>query len=155
MADRAGLDELEGRRQTASAAGRASRQVPAPKHPKATVEGTVEPVTEVEAVASSSVERKPVKDRPTRGGAEVPQAAPAATRRSRVRQTQVHLDEASEGHLTALKRQAVMADLPFSASAVLRLALHELVSARGYDGILAELTDNPSQMRVAPPSGRI
>jgi hypothetical protein len=154
VADRAGLDQLDSRRQAASATARASRQVPAPKHPKAAVEVTAEPVTEVEAVASSQAERKPVKDRPTRGVADVPQAAPAATRRSRVRQTQVHLDEASEGHLTTLKRQAVMADLPFSASAVLRLALHELVSARGYDGVLAELSEDPSQMRVVPPSGR-
>jgi hypothetical protein len=60
----------------------------------------------------------------------------------------VHLDEASEGHLAMLKRQAVMADLPFSASAVLRLALHELVKARGYDGVLAQLSDNPTQMRT-------
>lgn len=148
------MDQLDSRRQAASATARAARQVPAPKYPKAAVEVTAGPVTEVEAVASSQVERKPVKDKPTRGGAEAPQAAPAATRRSRVRQTQVHLDEASEGHLTTLKRQAVMADLAFSASAVLRLALHELISGRGYDGVLAELAENPSQMRVVPPPGR-
>jgi hypothetical protein len=150
VADRAGLDQLDSRRQAASATARASRQVPVPKHPKAAVEVTAEPVAEVEAVASSPVESKPVKDRPTRGGVEAPQAPRAATRRARVRQTQVHLDEASEGHLTALKRQAVMADLPFSASAVLRLALHELIGARGYDGVLAELAENPAQMRVVP-----
>ena len=154
MADRAGLDQLDSRRQAASATARASRQVPAPKHPKAAVEVTAEPVTEVEAGRSSPVERKLVKDRPTRGVAEAPQAAPAATRRSRVRQTQVHLDEASEGHLAMLKRQAVMADVPFSASAVLRLALHELISARGYDSVLAELSENPSQMRATPPPRR-
>ncbi len=50
-----------------------------------------------------------------------------------------------------LKRQAVLADLPFSASAVLRLALHELINARGYDGVLVELSENPSQMRVTLP----
>ncbi len=148
MADRAGLDQLDSRRQAASATARASRQVPAPKHPKAAVEGTAEPVAEVAEASSSPVESKPVKDRPTRGAAEAPKAAPTVTRRSRVRQTQVHLDEASEGHLAMLKRQAVMADLPFSASAVLRLALHELVEARGYDGVLAQLSDDPTQMRT-------
>ncbi len=53
-----------------------------------------------------------------------------------------------------LKRQAVLADLPFSASAVLRLALHELINSRGYDGVLAELSENPWQMRVTPPPPR-
>ena len=45
-----------------------------------------------------------------------------------------------------------MADLSFSASAVVRLALHDLIAARGYDGVLDELTENPSQMRGTPPA---
>ncbi len=169
MTERTGLQQMTNRRQAASGAGRAVRDVPVPKHPRVYVEQpeveaprvepepTTETATErpepVEA-ASPPVVRKPVKDKPTRGVAEVREDAAAAPKRSRVRQTPVQLDEASDRHLSVLKREAVMAELPYSASAVLRLALHELVKVHGYDGILAELAENPTQMRVAPPSGR-
>ncbi len=174
MAERAGLDQIENRRQAASVAGRNPRVVPAPKRPRAFTEKPedktlvsqpaepgleAEPEVTTDAVkpvqgASRLVERKPVKDKPTRWVAEVPEEAPAALKRSRVRQTPIQLDEASDRHLRVLKREAVLAELPYSASAVVRLALHELVRTRGYDAILDELAENPSQMRVAPPSGR-
>lgn len=169
MTERTGLQQMTNRRQAASGAARAVRDVPAPRHPRVYVEQPASEVSQVEPAAESQakpeltepvaamsrpVARKPVKDKPTRGGGEAPVDATAAPKRSRVRQTPVQLDEASDGHLSALKRGAVMADLPYSASAVLRLALHELVRTHGYDEILAELAGNPSQMRVAPPSGR-
>jgi hypothetical protein len=165
MTERTGLQQMTNRRQAASGAGRAVRDVPAPKHPRVYVEQPEieapqgEPETTTEApepveAASPLVARRSVKDRPARGVAEAREDAAAAPKRSRVRQTPVQLDEASDRHLSALKREAILAELPYSASAVLRLALHELVRARGYDGILAELAENPTQMRVAPPSGR-
>ncbi len=169
MTERTGLQQITDRRRAASGAARAVRNVPVPKHPRTYVEQpaseapAAEPAadgqaktetTEPTAAVSRPVARKPVKDKPTRGVAEAPEDVAAAPKRSRVRQTPVQLDEASDRHLNALKREAIMADLPYSASAVLRLALHELVRTHGYDGILAELAENPSQMRVAPPSGR-
>lgn len=168
MTERTGLQQITDRRQAATGAGRAIRNVPVPKHPRAYVEQsasgrpTVEPVddgqatpaTEPVEVVSPPVARKPVQDKPTRGGPKATEDATAAPKRSRVRQTPVQLDEASDQHLSALKREAVMADMPYSASAVLRLALHELVRTRGYDGILAELVENPTQMRVTPQPGR-
>ncbi len=168
MTERTGLQQMTERRRAASGAARAVRNVPVPKHPRAYVEqpasgapaaepaadGQATTATEPGEAVSRPVGRKPVKDKPTRGGGEVPEGAAAAPKRSRVRQTPVQLDEASDQHLSALKREAVMADLPYSASAVLRLALHELVRTHGYAGILAELAENPSQMRVAPPVDR-
>ncbi len=168
MTERTGLQQITDRRRAASAA-RAVRDVPAPRHPRAYVEQTateapaVEPELDKHVQSETSepvhqpsrpVARKAVKDRPTRGGGEAPEDGAVAPKRSRVRQTPVQLDEASDGHLSALKREAVMADLPYSASAVVRLALHELVRTCGYDGILAELAENPSQMRTTSQSGR-
>ncbi len=167
MTERTGLQQITDRRRAASGAARAVRNVPVPKHPRTYVEQpaseapAAEPVADGQAntettepmeAVSRPVAHEPVKDKPTRVGGEVPEDTATAPKRSRVRQTPVQLDEASDQHLSALKREAVMADLPYSASAVLRLALHELVRTRGYDGVLAELTENPSQMRAAPPS---
>ena len=73
-------------------------------------------------------------------GAPVTAGDSAATplrRRSRLRQTQVHLDDRADGHLTALKKRAVMAEVDLSASAVLRQALSEYVERHGYDGVVA------------------
>lgn len=48
-----------------------------------------------------------------------------------------HLDDRADGHLTKLKKRAVMAEVDLSASAVLRQALNEYVERHGYDDIVA------------------
>ena len=136
MADQAGLEQLDQRRAAATAPNRPERLVPTPKHRKAAVTPTT-PATEPALPKAAEVTP------------EGPTSVTAPRRRSRVRPTQVHLDEASEAHLAALKRQAVVAGAPFTASAALRLALHELIEAHGYDGVLSMLSADPSQSRTA------
>lgn len=101
MTERTGLQQITDRRQAASGAARAVRNVPVPKHPRAYVEQPISgapatepvadsqttPATEPEEAVSRPVARKPVKDKPTRGWAEAPEDVAAAPKRSRVRQT--------------------------------------------------------------------
>lgn len=75
----------------------------------------------------------------------------APRRRTRVRATQVHLDEAADDHLTELRKRAVLADVDMTASAVLRLALSELVQHYGYDRIVAMVADDGGRIRRGRP----
>ncbi len=137
MADQAGLQELEARR-------RRTRQVPRPQHPKASLINNEPTVPEAPPLATSAP-AEPAKlaslpvppevvDAPVTAGDS---AAAPLRRRSRLRQTQVHLDDRADGHLTELKKRAVMAEVDLSASAVLRQALSEYVERHGYDGVVA------------------
>jgi hypothetical protein len=129
-----GLDQLDERRKTAA---KPRRYVPEPKHEKAaTTRNDVAP-TPVTPPPAAAVDQPPdpapaVVEPPA--ATERPLGVPQ--RRSRVRPTQVHLDEASEEHLAALKKLAVLADVTLSASAVLRQALAEYVERHGYDEII-------------------
>lgn len=134
MADQVGLQELEARR-------RRTRQVPKPQHTKANVTGEEPPVPEapVEAMSARTEEVAPPSPIQAVDTAATPtEPAPSPPRRrSRLRQTQVHLDDRADGHLTELKKRAVMGEVDLSASAVLRQALNEYVERHGYDGIVA------------------
>lgn len=133
MADQSGLQELESRR-------RRTRQVPKPQHAKAAVSNSNPQVQEPPMTsASAAVEgRAPTVSAETVDTAVVPPQPAAAPlrRRSRLRQTQVHLDDRADSHLTELKKRAVMGEVDMSASAVLRQALEEYVERHGYDGIV-------------------
>ncbi len=145
MPDLAGLNQLDRRRQ--AAASRAKRQVPPAKHPKATVERDAAS----SAVGEDDQEARVVDVR-EQPAAQVPDLAVAPNRpRSRVRPTQVHLDDASEEHLTTLKKRSVMADVPLTSSAVLRMALAELVERYGYDRIVEMFAADASQPRPGRP----
>jgi len=141
-----GMDELLARREV----GKGRRYVPMPKHPKAAV-STASPTTdpETDRIGTRAV-AVAEKTAPADTG-EAPSAQPVAHRRSRVRPTQVHLDEASEDHLTAIRKRAVMADVPISNSAVLRLALAELVEHHSYDRIVTLFAEDESQPRPGRP----
>ncbi len=83
-----------------------------------------------------------------------PQEAPAPAltqRRTRVRATQVHLDQPSEDHLFELRKRAVMADVDLTQSAVVRMALAELVDRHGYDRIVQMLTADEPRIRRGRP----
>ena len=138
MADQTGLQELEARR-------RRTRQVPKPQHPKARLVSNEPTVSEASPLETSApaepaklaalpVLPNVVDDSPVTAGES---AAAPLRRRSRLRQTQVHLDDRADGHLTELKKRAVMAEVDLSASAVLRQALNEYVERHGYDDIVA------------------
>jgi hypothetical protein len=72
-------------------------------------------------------------------------------RRSRVRATQVHLDEIAEEHLTELRKRAVVGEVDFTASAVMRLALAELVERHGYDRIVRMFAEDDVRLRRGRP----
>lgn len=140
MADQAGLQELEDRRT------RRTRQVPKPQHTKAAVSPSAPA-----AAAGATADAEPVAVAPPAASLVTPPepaappevaAAPTPRRRSRLRQTQVHLDDRADGHLTELKKRAVMAEVDLSASAVLRQALEEYVERHGYDGIVARFAEH-------------
>jgi hypothetical protein len=129
-----GLDQLDQRRKTATTP---KRYVPEPKHEKA-------PTNRAASLRAPTMAQKPVAAETREPAGPVVTEPPAAKqaplavpqRRSRVRPTQVHLDEASEEHLATLKKRAVLADVNLSASAVLRQALAEFVERHGYDDII-------------------
>lgn len=132
-----------------AAAVRNRRQMLPPKHPKASV---LQPAPPPAAPQQAEVKPAPeeaivdlVEPQPTKP------PEPAVRRRSRVRPTQVHLDEASEEHLTELKKRAVMADVGLTSSAVLRLALAELVERYSYDEIVELFAADASQPRPGRP----
>ena len=141
------------------------RGLPPPQHRKA------EPATGSEPAAVSASE-PPTEDgivgvvAPTladeeqsahqvsaRAAAPAPNAEPIGVprRRSRVRPTQVHLDDVSEEHLTELRKRAVMADVDLTQSAVVRMALAELVDRYGYDRIVSMFADTEPGIRRGRP----
>ncbi len=136
MADQAGLQELEARR-------RRTRQVPRPQHPKASLIKSEPTVPEAPPLTSSApaepakLAALPVPPEVVDATVTAGDAATPLRRRSRLRQTQVHLDDRADGQLTELKKRAVMAEVDLSASAVLRQALNEYVERHGYDGVVA------------------
>lgn len=146
MSDLTGLDQLEQRQQVASS--RAKRHVPPAKHPKAPIKRSPEGAGTQEESSPTRPERREPSAAPT--GAEA-QSPPVLRRRSRVRPTQVHLDETAEDHLSALKKRAVNADVALTASAVLRMALAELVERYGYDRIVEMFAEDASQLRPGRP----
>ena len=154
MSDLTGLNQLEQHQRAAS--GRAKRQIPPAKHPKASIKQSHEAET-------PGADAAPIDAAPTVVGLTEPTAVPtgaqeadqpAVRRRSRVRPTQVHLDETSEDHLNALKKRAVNADVALTSSAVLRMALAELVDRYGYDQIVDMFADDASQPRPGRPAYR-
>ena len=146
MSDLTGLDQLEQRQQVASS--RAKRHVPPAKHPKAPIKRSPEGAGTQEESSPTRPERREPSAAPP--GAEA-QSPPVLRRRSRVRPTQVHLDETAEDHLSALKKRAVNADVAVTSSAVLRMALAELVERYGYDRIVEMFAEDASQPRPGRP----
>jgi len=141
-----GMDELLARREV----GKSRRYVPNPKHPKATV-AAAQPAADLTPDHISTT-AEPVAERLNLVDAgQQPSEQSIVRRRSRVRPTQVHLDEASEDHLTAIRKRAVMADVPISNSAVLRLALAELVERHSYDRIVTLFAEDANQPRPGRP----
>lgn len=155
MAPPDGLDALEQRR--ADRAGK--RRLPPARHPKVEAPRSEEPAAEgAESAPAPEVPAEPASVTPPgpsrateRAAKPEPAAEPAARRRSRVRATQVHLDEAADEHLTELRKRAVMADVDLSASAILRLGLSELVERLGYDGIVELFASDESRPRRGRP----
>jgi hypothetical protein len=157
-----GLAELRAQRSRRTA----GRGLPAPQHPKA--EPVPQPEPAVEERPSAAGVQPPAPVRETRDGTESrasraanqvgsaattePEPSPVpAHRRSRVRATQVHLDQASEDHLRELRKRAVLADVDLTQSAVLRLALAELVEHHGYDRIVRMFAEDEPTIRRGRP----
>jgi hypothetical protein len=149
MADLVGLDQLEQRR-SAAASGRAKRNVPPAKHPKAAVQHPAEAAVVAEEHTARRV-AGPQATEPEPANTETDSPPAPVRRRSRVRPTQVHLDEASEEHLASLKKLAVMSDVALTSSAVLRMALAELVERYSYQRIVEMFADDPHQPRPGRP----
>lgn len=147
------------------------RRLPPPRHPKADVAPSDVAPSDVsetpgrtqsmvpatsEVASQADVVGDPEPTEPTAGppvaaSATPEEASSAPRRRSRVRPTQVHLDEAAEEHLSQLRKRAVMADVDLTQSGVLRLALAELVDRYGYDRIVAMFAvDQPTIRRGRP-----
>lgn len=147
---KSGLEQMDELR------ARARRQVPAARHsPRRAPQPT-------HGDPELSKDDDPIGDAPERTTAEPPSQVRdradeaqgdkgPARRRSRVRATQVHLDEVSEDHLTNIKKRAVMADVDVTNSAVLRLALAEFVERHGYDRIVAMFDDDDGRLRRGRP----
>ncbi len=140
-----GMDELLARREV----GKSRRYVPNPKHPKAAIPAAQPAADLTTDHISTTAEAVAGPDLAEAG--EQGSEQPVLRRRSRVRPTQVHLDEASEDHLTAIRKRAVMADVPISNSAVLRLALAELVERHSYDRIVTLFAEDANQPRPGRP----
>jgi hypothetical protein len=163
-----GLAELRAQRSRRTG----GRGLPAPQHPKAEPGRSAQPDVEKSAgvttdpqvtsqtapVVEAQNESAPAAARPEWTGpaeqerVEGPeeQLAPMP-RRSRVRATQVHLDQASEDHLSELRKRAVLADVDLTQSAVLRLALAELVERHGYDRIVRIFAEDAPTIRRGRP----
>lgn len=157
MSELAGLDQLDQRvNAAAAAAGRSRRYVPTPKHPKSPPQQHPEPpVGRVPAIDAAPLSdaglltlTTPEKVEP---GVVAEGALTSPRRRGRVRPTQVHLDETSEEHLSVLKKRAVNADVPLTSSAVLRMALADLVARYGYNQIIQMFADDADQPRPGRP----
>lgn len=162
-----GLAELQAQRSRRTG----SRGLPAPQHRKAQPQPAPEPAEQAEAAEAEPVvdvredpapepvpepepmpAPKPVERRAGSRAVPQPQETPAPTqRRNRVRATQVHLDQASEDHLSELRKRSVMADVDLTQSAVLRLALAELVDRHGYDRIVQMFADDEPLIRRGRP----
>lgn len=157
-----GLAELRAQRSRRTA----GRGLPAPQHPKA--EPVPEPEPDVDerptvASAQPSAPAEDARDGPEPsasktadrvGSAAVAEPEPPLApvqRRSRVRATQVHLDQVSEDHLRELRKRAVLADVDLTQSAVLRLALAELVERHGYDRIVRIFAEDEPTIRRGRP----
>jgi len=140
-----GLDALEQRRARATVA---KRRLPPARHPKAE-QGPV-PVVAQDSASSEPASAHllpappPLKavEPPPAPAALEPAPEPPHRRRSRVRATQVHLDEAADDHLSELRKRAVLGDIDLTSSAVLRRALTELVERHGYDGIVTMFAED-------------
>jgi hypothetical protein len=157
-----GLAELRAQRSRRTA----GRGLPAPQHPKA--EPAPQPASDVEEHPTVAAEQPsppagdmrngpepPAPRAPGRVGSTAiaepePSTAPVQ-RRSRVRATQVHLDQISEDHLRELRKRAVLADVDLTQSAVLRLALAELVEHHGYDRIVRMFAEEEPTIRRGRP----
>src|SRR5512143_3603557 len=154
-----GLHQMDELRQ------RARRQVPPVRHPPKRqpspsdeppravlpaeeADNADEPVVDLRDSAADPLPA-PV-DAPRQAQADDPVQRPVR-RRQRVRATQVHLDELSEEHLSNLKKRAVLADVDLTNSAVLRLALAELVERHGYDRIVAMFEQDQGRLRRGRP----
>lgn len=140
MAPADGLAALEQRRARATAG---KRRLPPARHPKAE-QPPPAAVIAPEPAASEPEAAHRLPAPPPLKAVESPTATaelelahqPPPRRRNRVRATQVHLDEAADEHLNELRKRAVLGDIDLTSSAVLRLALTELVERHGYDGIV-------------------
>lgn len=153
-----GLHQMDELRQ------RARRQAPPVRHPpKRPVAPSVElpspaPAEEAGSTGQPVVDLRDGSPDPLPAPVDAPRQAPAddpverpVRRRQRVRATQVHLDELSEEHLSNLKKRAVLADVDFTNSAVLRLALAELIERHGYDRIVAMFEQDDGRLRRGRP----
>ena len=63
----------------------------------------------------------------------------------------MHLDEIAEEHLTELRKRAVVGEVDLTASAVMRLALAELVERHGYDRIVRMFAEDDVRLRRGRP----
>lgn len=151
MAPADGLDALDQRR----SARKTKRQLQPPRHPKA--QPATARVSAAHEVGDAAPEVPEVAPAPlkaveaTEKTLEPGPAEPAPRRRSRVRATQVHLDEVADEHLSELRKRAVLADVDLNASAVLRLGLNELVDRYGYDRIVVMFAEGVGQIRRGRP----
>src|SRR3954452_3895878 len=155
MAVADGLDALDQRRAARSTKGR----LPPGRHPKAAptrpqpatdaAERAPEPAAAPDETPAAPVSTATGTAGTPAGARQLPEPAPR--RRSRVRATQVHLDERADDHLTELRMRAVLADVDLTSSAVMRLALHELVDRHGYDGIVRLFADDDRRIRRGRP----
>lgn len=159
-----GLAALD-RKRTEAAATR--RRLPPPRHAKAGHDSPVPsgadtqdpPAAEAAqgGTAHQSASPLPASPAPLTVPATPPPAPatgsppPQTHRRSRVRATQVHLDEISEEHLNNLRKRSVMAEVDLTNSAVLRLALAELVERHGYDQIVEMFAQDEGRLRRGRP----
>jgi hypothetical protein len=139
-----------------------------PRHSTPRPSRSRQPEPAVEERPSAAAVQPPAPARETRDGTESraskptdrvgsaaitePEPPPAPVqRRSRVRATQVHLDQVSEDHLRELRKRAVLADIDLTQSAVLRLALAELVEHHGYDRIVRMFAEDEPTIRRGRP----
>lgn len=121
---------------------------PPPAAPAEAADNAGEPVVDLRDSAADPLPAS--VDAPRQAQADDPVERPVR-RRQRVRATQVHLDELSEEHLSNLKKRAVLADVDLTNSAVLRLALAELVERHGYDRIVAMFEQDQGRLRRGRP----
>jgi hypothetical protein len=159
-----GLAELRAQRSRRTA----GRGLPAPQHPKAEPTPQRGPDSGKAPAVAAAQQPTPVVDvrdgpspepptsrtlgRVETGSVAESEPPPAPIqRRSRVRATQVHLDQVSEDHLSELRKRAVLADVDMTQSAVLRLALAELVERHGYDRIVRMFAEDEPRIRRGRP----
>ena len=150
-----GLDALDRRRAQAN-----GRRMPPARHPKAPrAAATATTVPEAHIAVDLPVSGERAAEKIPRKPVEAPQPVPVVEnrqetpqrRRSRVRATQVHLDEIADNHLTELRKRAVLSEVDLTSSAILRLALSELVDRHGYDGIVSIFANDDGRLRRGRP----